>query len=88
MWQILTSPAGQLVILVTATLGLIMVGFYIAGKLRGYKDRKPIDTGEVLLNFREIHDQGGLSDAEFRNIKTLLSQQVERERPTRKLPPA
>ena len=34
---------------------------------------------ELLTKFREIHDRGGLSDDEYRTIKTKLATQIDAE---------
>ena len=36
-------------------------------------------ASELLSNFRDLFDQGKLSDAEFRNIKTLLKERLQQE---------
>jgi len=36
-------------------------------------------TSELITKFRDLHDQGKISDAEFRNIKTLLSDKPPQE---------
>jgi hypothetical protein len=40
-------------------------------------DRAP--PGEMLSNFREMHQQGDLSDAEFRTIKTVLGAKLQQQ---------
>jgi len=87
MWEFLSSRVAQWVIWVTATMILIAAGCYVIAKFRGYKDRKLISASEMLTNFREIRDRGGLSDAEYRNIKTLLSERLDDEVPQSKLLP-
>jgi hypothetical protein len=75
-------PAGDLIRLVAGLAAiaiLIGVGVFVMVKLRGRVNRNPSITSEVISNFREIHSQGGLSDKEFRNIKTLLADRLEGE---------
>ena len=36
-------------------------------------------TDELLTKFRELHDRGGLSDSEYRTIKTKLARQLDAE---------
>jgi hypothetical protein len=40
--------------------------------LRDRIKRDDAAPGELLTNFRDLHERGGLSDAEFRTIKTAL----------------
>ena len=81
MWDYLqNSPAGTIIVGVTVVAVVTSVGFFVLAKLRGYKDRRSITAGELLANFQEIREQGGLNDAEYRNIKTLLSTRMEDER--------
>jgi hypothetical protein len=58
---------------------LIGAGILLMVKLRGRVNRNPNIASEAMSNFREIHSQGGLSDKEFRNIKTLLADRLEGE---------
>ena len=50
--------------------------------MRKYRDRAAKDrlgSGEMLTKFREVHAKGGLSDDEYRTIKTKLAVQLEVE---------
>jgi uncharacterized membrane protein len=44
----------------------------------GAADDQPT-AHELLAKFRDLHDRGGLSDDEYRTIKTKLATQVECE---------
>ena len=49
---------------------------------RRYRDRDAKDIAEsssMMSNFRELHAQGGLSDEEFRTIKTKLAAELKAE---------
>jgi hypothetical protein len=37
------------------------------------------DTSELLTKFRELHHRGGLSDDEYRTIKTKLARRIDSE---------
>jgi hypothetical protein len=48
--------------------------------VRKWRDSSADDTPdphELLTKFREVHDRGGLSDDEYRTIKTKLAGQLE-----------
>ncbi len=50
--------------------------------LRKYRDHEANDspdTSEMMTNFRELHAEGGLSDEEFRTIKTKLADEMKTE---------
>jgi len=50
--------------------------------MRRYRDRAAKDrlgASEMLTKFREVHAKGGLSDDEYRTIKTKLAVQLEVE---------
>ena len=49
---------------------------------RRFRDRNVEDnsgSSDLLSNFRELHERGGLSDEEFRTIKTKLAGDVKTE---------
>ena len=52
---------------------------WIVSKFRGGADDDQPSASELLSNFRDLFDQGKLSDQEFRNIKTLLKDQLDKE---------
>ena len=41
-------------------------------------DEGPVSS-ELLSKFRDLHEEGKLSDEEFRNIKTLLAEKIQQE---------
>ena len=79
MQQFLAQPLPRVVILFTVTLILIAIGVYIIGKLRGSDVEDDEGASEQLTKFREMHEQGSLSDEEFREIKTQLASQMQAE---------
>ncbi len=57
----------------------IGVAVFALRRLRERIDKDETAASEMLTNFREMHLQGGLSDAEFRTIKTVLGAKLQRE---------
>ena len=58
---------------------LTALGFALA---RRYRDRDAKDISEssmMMSKFRELHSEGGLSDEEFRTIKTKLAGELKAE---------
>jgi hypothetical protein len=61
------------VLLTTAVWGL--------RKYRDYIGADQAAAGDTLLSYRELHEQGVLSDAEYRRIKSRLHTKMRREAP-------
>ena len=62
-----------------AVLALLVLAILV---LRRYRDRSASDrpsASELLAKFRELHLRGGLSDDEYRTIKTKLAAQLQVE---------
>ena len=79
MKQFLLSTPAQLVIWLTVLAVLIAIGGFVVGRLRGRSDEERQTANVLLSNFRELHDQGDIDAAEFRNIKTVLGVKLQRE---------
>jgi len=58
---------------------MIAVVWYVVSKIRAKPIQREPQASELLSKFREMHSQGGLTDAEFRTIKTTLVAQLEKE---------
>jgi hypothetical protein len=58
---------------------LIALAVYLLGRFRGNADEDQPPASDLLTKFREMHTHGGLSDEEFRTIKTLLAQRLQDE---------
>jgi len=79
MWDFMTRPVAQVVLWVAALLVLMTISYYA---LRRYRDRIDDDVrgpNEWLVNFREMHAEGDISEREFRKVKTVLDEKVEQE---------
>ena len=75
----LVEPLTQAALLFAAMFVMTAIGFTI---VRRYRDRKANDmsgTSDTLSKFRELHAEGGLSDEEFRTIKTKLANELKTE---------
>jgi hypothetical protein len=66
-------------LLFAAIAGLAALGIWVVARFRGSEDSDQPTTSELLSKFRHLHEQGKLSDAEFRNIKTLLAAKLQHE---------
>ena len=66
-------------LLLAATLVATAIGFAIARKLRDRVDHDMHQSSELLTKFRDLHARGGLSDEEYRSIKTKLAAELQIE---------
>lgn len=75
MWG-LQNAIADLALSLAILIVLTIVAVYGIVKVRT-RSREEDPTGiELLSKFRDVHAQGGLSDAEFRTIKTRLAGRV------------
>lgn len=73
------EPLTQAALLFAAMFVLTAIGITL---VRRYRDREGDDmseTSDTLSKFRELHAEGGLSDEEFRTIKTKLANELKAE---------
>ena len=79
LWEYLGGKEAQLVLTVSAGMMLCLVAAFIVGKLRSkYRESDP-GVSDLMTNFRDLHLQGGLSDEEYRNIKSKLAARLREE---------
>ena len=79
MDQLLGSPLAALVLWTAVLVALVIVAAYLIGKLRRNRDNPFASASELIADFREIHAEGGLSDEEFRTIKSMLAEQLQEQ---------
>jgi uncharacterized membrane protein len=58
---------------------LVSAAWWLLRSLRGSPDDEPPVSSALLTKFRELHLRGGLSDEEYRTIKTLLTERLRNE---------
>ncbi len=75
----LLGPLTRATLLFAAMLALTAFGFAFARRYRDRAAKDSSDTSEMMTNFRELHAEGGLSDEEFRTIKTKLADELRTE---------
>ena len=79
MQEFLSTPTAKVVLWVAVLLTILAVAYYL---LRRYRDRIGGDrqsASDWLTNFREMHHEGDIDEAEFRTIKTVLGQKLQEE---------
>lgn len=79
MKEFLLSTPAQAVLWTTVLLLLVAVAYYLLGILRGRDGEDRLSANQLLTNFREMHHQGDIDDSEFRTIKTVLGDELQRE---------
>ena len=79
MLEFLSTPPAQAVLSLAVLLVMLAVGSYI---VKSFRDRIGEDrqgTSDWLTNFREMHQEGDITEAEFRTIKTVLGSKLQEE---------
>ena len=64
-------------LLFVAIFALTAVVLAVARRMRGRKGDDARDANEIMTNFREVYERGGLSDEEFRTIKAKLARELK-----------
>jgi uncharacterized membrane protein len=75
-WQ---SEPQWFVLWVAGLAVLLAIAYYVLGVIRPKPSQKEPQASRWLSKFRELHDEGGLSDEEFREIRTTLGAQLRDE---------
>jgi hypothetical protein len=66
-------------LLFAAIFALTAVVLAIARTLRGRRNNDAQDANDMMTNFRTVYDRGGLSEEEFRTIKSKLASELKNE---------
>ena len=77
--EFLNSTQAQVVTGLTILLVLLVVAYYIVQRFRDQSDDDQPGANEMLTNFREMREQGDISEFEFRRLKTVLGDQLKEE---------
>ncbi len=77
MSELFRHPLSQAALWFAVIFALSALAIVLLRKWRGGSyDAQPTPS-ELLTKFRELHDRGGLSDGEYRTIKTKLASQLD-----------
>jgi hypothetical protein len=79
MMEFLRSTSAQAVLWTTVLVIFAAVGVYVALWVRDRQHRENSSPSELLSDFRQLHDQGDLSQAEFQRIKSLLGEKLQND---------
>ncbi len=75
MWRV-QDPVADLALSLLILVLLTIVAVFVIVRVRRSAKEEDRSEIELLSKFRDVHAQGGLSDAEFRTIKTRLADRV------------
>jgi hypothetical protein len=79
MPELFRHPLSQAALLFAVIFALLALAIIALRRFRGSTAEGQQPASELLTKFREIHGRGGLSDDEYRTIKTKLAAQIEAE---------
>jgi preprotein translocase subunit SecG len=66
-------------LLLAAIFALTAIVIAVARRYRGRAAEDNLDRHQMMSNFRDLYDRGGLSDEEFRTIKAKLASELKAE---------
>lgn len=69
----------QIALLLAAIFVMTALGVAVARSYRGSAAEDRSDSNDMMSKFRELHAEGGLSDEEYRTIKTKLAKELRAE---------
>jgi len=73
---LLKSAVAELAISLVLLAVAVAVAAYVIGRVRRQAKERDYTTSELLSKFRDLHSQGGLSEQEYRTIKTRLTHKL------------
>ena len=79
MTELFRHPLFQAASWFAVIFALLALAFVLLRRWRGGAYDAQPTASELLTKFRELHRRGGLSDGEYRTIKTKLASQVDAE---------
>jgi hypothetical protein len=79
MAEFLRSTAVQAVIWTAVLAAISVVAVYFVLAFRGWGRDDGKSASDLLTEFRDLHDSGGLSQAEFKKIKSVLGEKLQDE---------
>ena len=77
MLELLREPEAKAVLGVTIVLFASVILLYIVLKIRNVATHGHQHRGEYLTEFRDMYEQGAMSEFEFRRVKSELQDSVK-----------
>ena len=75
----LQDAAAELLLAFAVCSVLLAIGAYFIVRCKQMVYDQGANTNEMMSTFHELHEQGELSDEEYKNIKTRLASRMQRE---------
>ena len=79
MQEFFSSSQVQTVIWLAVLAVLVAVGWYVASRFRDPGEYRPPSANDLLTDFRELHDEGGIDKPEYGKIKSVLGDKINDE---------
>ena len=79
MTELFRHPLSWAALWFAAIFALLALAIVVVRRFRGDAADDQPGANELLAKFRDLHARGGLSDDEYRTIKTKLATHVEAE---------
>jgi uncharacterized membrane protein len=79
MTDFFSHPLSLAALWFAAIFALLALALVVVRRFRGSAADDQPSANEMLAKFRDLHARGGLSDDEYRTIKTKLATQIEAE---------
>ena len=79
MLEFLQTPPAQAVIWFAVLVVLCVIGAYVVLWFRNRQVKSGSSASDMLTHFRELRDEGELSQTEFRGVKSILGARLQDE---------
>jgi len=79
MREFLTTPVAEAVLWIGVLLVILAMAYYVVRRFRDRSDEDRQTASDLLTNFREMRQEGDISETEFRTIKTVLGRKLQEE---------
>jgi hypothetical protein len=66
-------------LLFAAIFALTAIAMAVARRMRRRQGDATRDASDIMANFRDVYERGGLSDEEFRTIKAKLASDIKNQ---------
>jgi len=86
--EFLRVAAERNALLVVVLLIMLIAAILVLRRFRDSIDKGSSSASDLMMTYREMHEQGVISDAEYRTIKNRLRARLHKELPPAGVPEA
>ncbi len=79
MPELIDHPLARSALLFATVFLITAIGLAVVRRMRGRSGADRQESSELITKFRDLHAKGGLSDEEYRTIKTKLAIELQAE---------